>query len=74
VFARLPDVELVGDGEGGRARLRLRGQRRAAVVRALVEAGVDVDALLPVTGGGSAGASRLEDVFLARTRAMESAP
>jgi hypothetical protein len=42
--------------------------RVATVVRALVEAGVDVDAVVPVGG------ARLEDVFLARTHAMEATP
>ncbi len=68
VIGRLAGVELVGDGEQGRARLHLHGVRVATVVRALVEAGVDVDAVVPVGG------ARLEDVFLARTHAMEATP
>jgi ABC-2 type transport system ATP-binding protein len=50
-------VELEGAGAHGRVRLRLRGIEPAALNRKLVEAGVEVDALVPERRS-------LEDVFL----------
>jgi ABC-2 type transport system ATP-binding protein len=55
--AAWPEVELEGPGTQGRVRLRLKGLEPAALNRRLMEAGVDVDALVPER-------RNLEDVFL----------
>jgi ABC-2 type transport system ATP-binding protein len=52
-----PEVEVEGPGAEGRLRLRLRGLEPAALNKRLVQAGVDVDALIPER-------RNLEDVFL----------
>jgi ABC-2 type transport system ATP-binding protein len=57
----LAGVELVGPGENGRTRVAILEGEPAAILRALVEAGVPVDAFVPDTRS-------LEDVFLAVTR------
>lgn len=59
-LAKIPGATLAGDGEGGRARIRLDSLDSAALNKALVSAGVEVEALIPVERS-------LEDVFLALT-------
>ncbi len=60
VLASLQGVTVVGDGDDLRLRVRLSGVEPRALVRALVTAGVGVDAVVPRR-------SSLEDVFLATT-------
>lgn len=55
--AAMTEVEVEGPGAAGRLRLRLRGLEPAVLNRRLLEAGVDVDALVPER-------RNLEDVFL----------
>jgi ABC-type multidrug transport system ATPase subunit len=55
-----PEVEIDGPGGEGRTRLRLKGLEAAALNRRLIEAGVEVEALIPER-------KNLEDVFLAVT-------
>lgn len=59
-LAKIPGASLAGDGEGGRARIKLDGLDSAGLNRALVGAGVEVEALVPVERS-------LEDVFLSLT-------
>ena len=58
---RIEGVELLGDGVEGRLRLGLQGRTVPQLNRALLEASVDVEALVPVQ-------KSLEDLFLALTR------
>lgn len=60
VLDTLQGVSVVGDGSELRLRVRLSGVEPRALVRALVTAGVGVDAVVPRR-------SSLEDVFLATT-------
>ncbi|MEC7947432.1 MAG: ABC transporter ATP-binding protein [Myxococcota bacterium] len=57
----LPGVALLGDGAEGRLRLGLEGRTVPQLNRALLEAGIDVEALVPVQ-------KSLEELFLALTR------
>jgi ABC-2 type transport system ATP-binding protein len=59
-MATLEGVSVVGDGEAGRIRLSLDGIDISQLNRALVAAGVDVAALVPVE-------ARLEDDYMALT-------
>lgn len=59
-LAKIPGAKLVGDGEGGRARVALTGLDSAGLNRALMAEGVSVDALVPVE-------RNLEDLFLSLT-------
>lgn len=61
VIGQLPWVSVVGEGEAGRVHLRLTEQGIPALNRALLDAAVEVTALVPRT-------PRLEDLYLARTR------
>jgi ABC-type multidrug transport system ATPase subunit len=56
----IPGVTVVGDGEGGRLKLRLDGIDAAGLNRKLLDAGVPVSALVPIV-------HRLEDLFLSLT-------
>lgn len=60
-IAALEGVELIGDGVEGRLRLGLEGRTVPQLNRALLDAGVEVEALVPVQ-------KSLEDLFLALTR------
>ncbi len=60
VTADIAGVTIVGDGEAGRVRLSLEGMDIADLNRALVQAGVEVGALVPI-------AVRLEDEYMALT-------
>lgn len=58
---KMGGVSLVGDGVEGRLRLALEGVTVPALNRQLIEAGLEVEALVPVQ-------KSLEDLFLALTR------
>ncbi len=60
VIEKLGGIEVMGDGEEGRMLLALRGVETAALNRALVQAGIDVGALVPRAG-------TLEELFLSVT-------
>lgn len=60
-ITRLEGVSLIGDGVEGRLRLGLEGRTVPELNRALLDAGVEVEALVPVQ-------KSLEDLFLALTR------
>ena len=60
-IARLDGVSLIGDGVEGRIRLGLEGRTVPQLNRALMDAGVELEALVPVQ-------KSLEDLFLALTR------
>ena len=60
-IAALEGVSLIGDGVEGRLRLGLEGRTVPQLNRALLEAGVELEALVPVQ-------KSLEDLFLALTR------
>lgn len=60
-IARLDGVSLIGDGVEGRLRLGLEGRTVPQLNRALMDAGVELEALVPVQ-------KSLEDLFLALTR------
>ena len=60
LFDRLGGIEVVGDAAEDRVLVRLRGIGPAAVNRALVEAGIEVPALVPRAG-------TLEELFLSVT-------
>lgn len=60
-ITRLEGVSLIGDGVEGRLRLGLEGRTVSELNRALLDAGVEVEALVPVQ-------KSLEDLFLALTR------
>ncbi|MDP6931932.1 MAG: ABC transporter ATP-binding protein [Myxococcota bacterium] len=59
-LAGLSGVELVGEGESGRVRVRLQGVEVHGLNRSLVQAGVQVQALSPVEGS-------LEELYLSLT-------
>ncbi len=59
-LTRIREARPMGEGEGDRVRLRLEGIDPAALNRALVQAGVPVQALVPVTHS-------LEELFLRLT-------
>lgn len=60
-LGRIPGARVVGDGEDGRVRVALDGTTVPALARALLGAGVELEALVPVQRS-------LEDLFLAITR------
>jgi len=60
ILAGIEGAELLGAGDAGRWRLRVRGQTVAALNRRLVEAGAAPTAIVPQ-------GRRLEDLYLART-------
>lgn len=60
-LSKLPGLRLVGDGAEGRLRVGLTELSTADLNRSLVQAGIEVNALVPITGS-------LEDVYLATTR------
>jgi ABC-type multidrug transport system ATPase subunit len=60
-LAGIPEARILGDGESGRVHLRLSGISASTLNKRLVEAEIDVQALVPRTRS-------LEDLFLQRTR------